>query len=399
MTKISVVIPTRERADVLAFALRTVTAQAYDDLEIVVSDNFSGDDTREVVTAVNDKRVKYVNTGRRVSMSENWELALSHVTGDWVTIMGDDDGLLPGALTRVSELIRVTRARAIRSRTCFFSWPALTQTPSGVLIVPLQTGHRVRDSQVWLSRLLEGRATYFDLPMLYNGGFVRTDVLAELRHRTGNVLLSCTPDVYTAIAIASVTPSYVFSNEPFSISGTSAHSTGKSFFSGEKVRRDAPAKAFAAEGNYPLHPDIPYTATGGYPLSIQALVYESYRQSASLRGADRERHAEQLELILATAGKHGPAVEAWAEIFAQQHGLDLARARSRSRRHAIRLRLEALPSQVADAVNRAIVGSISNPIGDVYEASRVAATIRNDLPGGVTRVYRAAERLVSARRS
>ena len=47
--KITVIIPTRERAGVLEAALRTATAQNYEGLEIIVSDNCSGDGTDAVV--------------------------------------------------------------------------------------------------------------------------------------------------------------------------------------------------------------------------------------------------------------------------------------------------------------------------------------------------------------
>ena len=43
--KMTVIIPTRNRANTLRYALLTCTAQAYEDLEIIVSDNCSDDDT------------------------------------------------------------------------------------------------------------------------------------------------------------------------------------------------------------------------------------------------------------------------------------------------------------------------------------------------------------------
>ena len=60
--KITVIIPTRERCDVLESSLRTVTSQDYDNLEIIVSDNCSTDDTEGVVRRANDQRIRYVRT-------------------------------------------------------------------------------------------------------------------------------------------------------------------------------------------------------------------------------------------------------------------------------------------------------------------------------------------------
>ena len=75
----TVVIPTRERCDTLEHSLRTCVTQDYDNLEILISDNFSQDRTREVVESFNDKRIRYINTGKRLSMTDNFEFALSHV--------------------------------------------------------------------------------------------------------------------------------------------------------------------------------------------------------------------------------------------------------------------------------------------------------------------------------
>ena len=71
--KVSVVIPTRERHDTLYHCLRTVVDQDVDDLEIVVSDNASSSDTRDVVESFRSPRMKYVNTGQRLSMTHNFE--------------------------------------------------------------------------------------------------------------------------------------------------------------------------------------------------------------------------------------------------------------------------------------------------------------------------------------
>ena len=105
--KITVIIPTRERPDTLEMSLRTVTAQNYDNLEIIVSDNFSCDNTEAVVRRNQDPRIKYINTRKRVSMSHNYEFALAHVQEGWVAIIGDDDGLLPDCLEHVGEILEI----------------------------------------------------------------------------------------------------------------------------------------------------------------------------------------------------------------------------------------------------------------------------------------------------
>ena len=54
--KFSIVVPTCERASTLRFTLKTIIEQDYDNLQIIVSDNFSNDETKEVVQSFSDSR-------------------------------------------------------------------------------------------------------------------------------------------------------------------------------------------------------------------------------------------------------------------------------------------------------------------------------------------------------
>jgi hypothetical protein len=378
--RITVVIPTRERHEVLAKALLTVTRQDYDALEILVSDNFSSDSTEDVVRSVGDERVRYVNTGARLSMSHNWEFALSHVKEGWVTIMGDDDGLLPGSVRRVAELAASTEVEALRSAVCSYSWPSLLGRDNGYLVVPLRRGIRIRNSRLWLGKVLRGRASYLDLPMLYTGGYVRTRVLERIRRTTRSVYLSRIPDVYSAIAIASVTDRYLYVHEPLAINGASRHSTGTSQFSKGQTAA-SPVRVFESEPNISFHADVPLCADGSSPPSLQALVYESFLQSAPLRDAAAPDIApQQLELILAEPGLHESSLNDWGQLFAQRHGLDFARiVRKAAARRRLR-RVQRLPRRLVDYLNSYSVDTADDPIRDVFEASKAAAAVRAARP-------------------
>src|SRR5207249_11251736 len=107
-TKFTVIIPTRERADTLGPCLRPVVHQNYDNLEILVSDNFSQDCTEQVVRAIGDSRLKYINTGRHGRMSANFMIVISHIKDGLFIYLGDDDSLLPNALEFAARIIRKT---------------------------------------------------------------------------------------------------------------------------------------------------------------------------------------------------------------------------------------------------------------------------------------------------
>jgi glycosyltransferase involved in cell wall biosynthesis len=376
MEKITVVVPTRERCDVLAHSLRTVTAQDYDNLDIIVSDNASTDATKDVVLALDDRRVRYVNPGRRLSMSAHWEFALSQVTEGLVTILGDDDGLIPGAARRVADLANASRAAAIRSDVCYYEWPSLNNSEYGYLEIPLRAGTEIRDSKTWLNRVLNGRASYPELPMLYNGGFVHMSVLESIRRRTGAYYRSCIPDIYSAVAVAATVDRYLYVREPLAINGHSRHSTGTSQFSVRSSRKESPYAQFQSEGNIPFHPDLPLTAAGGYPNSFVAFVYESWLQyQANGTPTGRGLHARQLETILATAGKHEESLGQWGRTFAEMHQLDFDRIQTLARRRRAVLKASGLPQRFRRAVARSVLGSAGAPVRDVYDAATAAGAI------------------------
>lgn len=387
--KFTVIIPTRERGDVLGASLKTVTAQNYDSLEILVSDNCSTDETADVVREAGDPRIRYVNTGKRVSMSHNWEFALSHVGGGdgFVMILGDDDGLVPGALDRIAAVIRDTGIKAINSTFCTFIWPNSDNAGAGRLLVPMRTGCETRSCKDWLKRVVDGRGWYSELPMLYAGGVIHTSLIDDIRRRKGTFFQSCQPDVFSSIALASVADRYVFSHEPFAIAGHSRHSNGASWSASGK-RSSSPNKlkaiqTFFSEANIPWHEDIPLLDDGSVPVSIDLLVYESYLQSKYIHANScNVAAADQLALFLARDIPDRERMSAWSKRFAARHGLDLDAAQRRAPSLKRRIMWDRSIEYVAAFRDiYRIEPSFGLCMRDVYEASVVAATVLRTRPG------------------
>ena len=120
---ISIVIPTRERASVLRHALASCLRIPDDNIEIVVSDNASQDDTEEVVAATVDRRVRYVRTPQRCSMRENFEFAVAHARGDYIFMMGDDDALIPNQFPYMRALLEEFRPDSLTGSKVAYAWP------------------------------------------------------------------------------------------------------------------------------------------------------------------------------------------------------------------------------------------------------------------------------------
>ena len=289
---ISVVIPTRERADTLASSLRSCTSQDDDELEIIVSDNFSADGTRDIVASVTDERVRYFNTGRRLGMSQNWEFGLSQAAGDYVMFLGDDDALLPGATRELRSLIVDTQAPAVSWRAAQYCWPDHTaQSLRNRLVIPIGTSRRNRGAATVLRDVLGFRRDYLDLPSVYHGLVSRT-AIDGARDGSGRFFCSRTPDVYSGIAIACVIDTYVYCSRPYSLNGASSHSTGTAQMTG--MLEQGPAQQYISEDNIPFHPRM--TIAGSIPI----LVAECFMQARD-HIASAERYSLDLRLALETA--------------------------------------------------------------------------------------------------
>ncbi|SEQ54984.1 glycosyltransferase family 2 protein [Natrinema salaciae] len=100
MTRVSVIIPTYNRAATLPRAIDSALEQTIDDLEVVVVDDGSTDDTESVLAAYDDPRVRPVlhatNQGANVARNTG----LEHARGEYVAFLDSDDEWHPEKLER-----------------------------------------------------------------------------------------------------------------------------------------------------------------------------------------------------------------------------------------------------------------------------------------------------------
>lgn len=225
---ICIIVPTRERADTLVHTLRTCVQQEYSNLQILVCDNFSQDNTKDVVDSFHDIRIKYIRTERRLTMTDNWEFAISHVNADFVTILGDDDGFLPNSITDLVDLLMIHHQKIITWSKAEYCWPNhIDPNLKGFISVPLRNKLVKVKSETALKHIYKNLLSYNHGPCIYNS-IVSMECIIKIIQRDGFLFQSGCPDVYSSLALASVTEDYLYSTRPFSINGASAHSNGTS---------------------------------------------------------------------------------------------------------------------------------------------------------------------------
>jgi glycosyltransferase involved in cell wall biosynthesis len=100
----SVLIPTKNRAHLVGYAIQSVLEQSFEDFEIIIVDNDDETDTRAVVEQFSDSRIKYFKTGG-LSMPDNWEFGLDKASGRYVTVLEDKQAYYPNALEKINSAI------------------------------------------------------------------------------------------------------------------------------------------------------------------------------------------------------------------------------------------------------------------------------------------------------
>jgi len=100
-----VFIPTRNRAGYLVQAMAAILGQSFEDIELIVSDNASTDETPEVVASFADPRVRYLRNSEDIGMMANSNRCVGLARAPYLVCTADDEQLYPDHLRRCVEVL------------------------------------------------------------------------------------------------------------------------------------------------------------------------------------------------------------------------------------------------------------------------------------------------------
>ncbi len=100
----SILLPTKNRSEILPGAIQSALDQTCGDFELIISDNDdSATATRDAVAQFNDSRIRYCRTSGNLAMHENWDNAFLQATGQQVLVLEDKMRLVPNTLEILRE--------------------------------------------------------------------------------------------------------------------------------------------------------------------------------------------------------------------------------------------------------------------------------------------------------
>jgi hypothetical protein len=240
----------------------------------VVADNFGDEDVAAVVDAAQQRhpRIKHIRSDRVLPMSENWERGLAACSGEYVSVLGDDDGFLPSTLDVVRKLIAITQARVISWETHTYWWPdTIVYWNRNKLYVSLgNLDVAWIQSRPALIETYRNTVSFGRLPMIYNA-FVHRDVINSVIDRFGAYFVPtfASPDVASGIINLAHTSRYLHSFRPLAVRGNSRRSTGSSFLvrSRGTEQQNTYLKEEGRTIEQLIHPSMPASKSIGFGIA------------------------------------------------------------------------------------------------------------------------------------
>jgi glycosyltransferase involved in cell wall biosynthesis len=160
VTEVSIVIPTYNRAHYLGQAIESALHQSIPDLEVIVVDDGSSDNTPEIVAAYSDPRLRYLRQTNQGATAA-FNAGVNACRGEYISILGSDDWYLADGLAPL-----LTEARA---------HPEDAVVAAGYLEVD-DAGRVLREARSWEQYPSLSLETWlFWCPVLFQSALIRRD--------------------------------------------------------------------------------------------------------------------------------------------------------------------------------------------------------------------------------
>lgn len=262
---LSIVIPTKDRQYYCLKSVNQIVGvieSSNYNVEIVVYDNSEEDLLQNMILELEKKYIKYFYHGKQLSFIDNFDLALKSATGEYVLIIGDDDGVLP-TIFPVLEFANKNQIDAvIPDLNVVYFWPnqqkIAKNSENGLLILAKKRQYikKVNTSNAIIELMKNAGQEYqkFNLSRLYHGIIKRDSLkLNENKKYFGGL----SPDIYASISSSLTSKNTIKLSIPVTISGISPKSGSSDSATGKHQGNIESAPHFVGQKGYDWFEKIP----------------------------------------------------------------------------------------------------------------------------------------------
>jgi len=240
--KFSLLLPTRNGGHLLGDVMRSVLGQPFADMELVVSNNASEDESAAVIDSfAGDRRLQVLTLTESVEVTDNWRLALDRSNGDYISLIGDDDMLLDGYFERAAALLeRFGHPDVLSFNAYGFAFPGFAGSPHAHYADPFYSNDPSlpRESPIPLAQRMNVVRDMFSFRFPMHLNMQCTLVSRRAIERLSDGLLKPPfPDFYGLNALLMRAQSWVHTDERLVVVGVSPKSFGRTIHSATEQGR------------------------------------------------------------------------------------------------------------------------------------------------------------------
>lgn len=233
---LSIVIPTRNREFYCIQAIKHILSFENNNFELVIQDNSDSKEISDFVRNIEDLRLKYFYTENQLNSVLNMDIAISRANGEYITMIGDDDTVLPTIFNIVDYAIQNNYDAISQKNIVSYNWPnSLGEGTHGEMSYKKFSNEKTNPNiNKNIDLLLKnGMIDYlsFSFPKVYHGIVLRQRLL-DIKTQTGNFFGGLSPDIYSAISLSFFVKNFIVIDYPFTIAGACHSSTTSQNISG-----------------------------------------------------------------------------------------------------------------------------------------------------------------------
>ena len=276
--------------------------QDYPNFEVIVSDDCSEDDSVKVVEELImiDPRIKLFAQKNHLGMRENFEFALNQVKSGYVIALGGDDGLLPGCIQKMYDILVSTGKELLTWPTASFTYPDDKNSGKNILLFKRKHHKTIKiiKSKDFLQKISKTFAYQIDeCPMFYMKGVASIKLIEQVKSRTkDHSFYYCpTPDGFSGVVLAGEVEEYAYTNEPLSIGGTTTKSQGQNYRRTDAKSRAESEQFFADNVRRTMHSQL---ASQQYSPLVTLMTADYLLTAADLPGWGGKCYEVNFELLI-----------------------------------------------------------------------------------------------------
>lgn len=268
----SILLPVLNGLSLLQQTVSGLLAFGPEDMELIISDNKSDDQTWDFINSLKDSRIVKICTDERVDYASNAENAYRHARGEWISHIGDDDLIVPSRFPLIEQLALDRDIDIIFGNRIRYYWPGfnsdLGNTADSVLFgdhAVILGGPEAARRMINCSNVRHTGATV-----------IHRSLVEKVRHVTGGPFMIQRIGEYASFRIAAgLAQKAAFVNRPIVAIGRHIKSIGTSLFHDASAGSQYGVDLEREIGS--LHADSGYSYLG-----FQAFSYEGALLAANL---------------------------------------------------------------------------------------------------------------------